>query len=112
MIPPDCQTNAAVVEKIYVGELSFNGDNAKDVEDGIKNILGNHSYAAAQVNLVPEFDEANHKVNFIYVVDGSRRYYVRNIIFKGNDASADKTLRQENASTGRCIVFTFCNSTR
>ncbi|KGQ28189.1 outer membrane protein assembly factor BamA [Gallibacterium anatis] len=83
-----------LLKKIYVGEL-FNGDNAKDVEDGIKNILGNHSYAAAQVNLVPEFDEANHKVNLTYVVDAGRRYYVRNILFKGNDASADKTLRQE-----------------
>lgn len=83
-----------LLKKIYVGEL-FNGDNAKDVEDGIKTILGDNSYAAPQVNLVPEFNEEKHEVNLTYVVDAGRRYYVRNILFKGNDASADKTLRQE-----------------
>ncbi|MFC0309154.1 outer membrane protein assembly factor BamA [Gallibacterium trehalosifermentans] len=83
-----------LLKKIYVGEL-FNGDNAKDVEESIKQILGDNSYAAPQVNLVPEFDEEKHEVNLTYVVDAGHRYYVRNILFKGNDSSADKTLRQE-----------------
>ena len=83
-----------LLQKVYVNEL-FNGDNAKDVENGIKNILGNNSYAAAQVNLVPEFDEETKQVKLTYVVDAGRRYYVRRILFQGNDASADKTLRQE-----------------
>ena len=73
----------------------FRGNTVKAIEDGIKNTLGARGYANPKINIQPEFDDANHSVDLIVVVDAGRRYYVRSIRFEGNDVSADSTLRQE-----------------
>ncbi|MGR3806339.1 outer membrane protein assembly factor BamA [Pasteurella testudinis] len=73
----------------------FRGNTVKAIEDGIKNTLGARGYANPQITIQPDFDDANHTVDLIVVVDAGRRYYVRSIRFEGNDVSADSTLRQE-----------------
>lgn len=73
----------------------FRGNTVRTIEDGIKSVLGARGYANPQINIQPEFNDSEHTVNLIVVVDAGRRYYVRSIRFEGNDVSADSTLRQE-----------------
>lgn len=73
----------------------FRGNTVRMIEDGIKSTLGARGYANPQINIQPEFNDAEHTVDLIVVVDAGRRYYVRSIRFEGNDVSADSTLRQE-----------------
>ncbi|PJG81879.1 outer membrane protein assembly factor BamA [Caviibacterium pharyngocola] len=74
---------------------TFRRSDVKAVEDGIKATLGEQGYASAQVNVSPEFNDAEKTLGLTFVVDAGRRYSVRQIRFEGNTISADSTLRQE-----------------
>ncbi|MBE2896692.1 outer membrane protein assembly factor BamA [Pasteurellaceae bacterium HPA106] len=73
----------------------FRGSTVRRIEEGIKSTLGERGYANPQIHVQPEFNDAQHSVDLIVVVEAGRRYYVRSIRFEGNDVSADSTLRQE-----------------
>ena len=57
--------------------------------------LGNEGYAFANVNAVPEIDDAGKKVDLTFFVDPGKRVYVRRINFKGNTKTRDEVLRRE-----------------
>ena len=61
----------------------------------ISNLLGDEGYAFANVNTVPEVDEANKQVVVTFFVDPGKRVYVRRINMKGNTRTRDEVLRRE-----------------
>lgn len=73
----------------------FRRDELVKIEEGIKQVLGEHGFSAAQVDLHADINDADKSVRVSYVVDAGRRIYVRKIRFEGNDVTADSTLRRE-----------------
>jgi len=61
----------------------------------IRERLGEEGYAFANVNAVPELDDANNKVALTYYVDPGKRVYVRRINIHGNERTADEVIRRE-----------------
>ena len=61
----------------------------------IGNRLGTEGYSFANVNAVPEIDEAEKSVDLTFFVDSGKRVYVRRINFKGNAKTRDEVLRRE-----------------
>lgn len=57
--------------------------------------LGNEGYAFANVNPVPELDEANRKVKLTLYVDPGKRIYVRRINIVGNYNTDEEVFRRE-----------------
>ncbi|WP_207061751.1 outer membrane protein assembly factor BamA [Motiliproteus sp. SC1-56] len=57
--------------------------------------LGNEGYLQANVNPVPDVDEAQRTVAITFFINPGRRIYVRRINFRGNTNSADEVLRRE-----------------
>ena len=57
--------------------------------------LGDDGYAFANVNTVPNLDEATKQVQLTFVVDPGKRVYVRRINFSGNFKTHDEVLRRE-----------------
>ena len=70
----------------------------KDVTETARSIserLGSEGYSFANVNAVPEIDDAGKTVDLTFYVDPDRRVYVRRINFKGNTKTRDEVLRRE-----------------
>ena len=70
----------------------------KDVTETARRIgerLGSEGYSFANVNAVPEIDEAGKTVDLTFYIDPDRRVYVRRINFKGNTKTRDEVLRRE-----------------
>lgn len=61
----------------------------------ISNLLGNEGYAFANVNTVPDVDEATNQVAVTFFIDPGKRVYVRRINMKGNTRTRDEVLRRE-----------------
>jgi outer membrane protein insertion porin family len=57
--------------------------------------LGDEGYAFANVNPVPEIDNAGKTVSLTYFIDPGKRAYVRRINFAGNTKTRDEVLRRE-----------------
>ena len=57
--------------------------------------LGNEGYTFANVNAVPQPDDANSTVAIIFMVDPRKRAYVNRISFRGNTKTEDEVLRRE-----------------
>ena len=66
-----------------------------DTARRIGNRLGNDGYSFANVNAVPEIDDAGKTVDLTFFVDPGNRIYVRRINFKGNTKTRDDVLRRE-----------------
>ena len=70
----------------------------KDVTETARRIgerLGSEGYSFANVNAVPEIDDAGKTVDLTFYIDPDRRVYVRRINFKGNIKTRDEVLRRE-----------------
>ena len=70
----------------------------KDVTETARRLgdrLGNEGYSFANVNAVPEIDDAENKVDLTFFVDPGQRVYVRRINFSGNTKTRDEVLRRE-----------------
>lgn len=63
--------------------------------DNISERLGVEGYAFANVNAIPDIDEASQTVSLDYFIDPGQRTYVRRIIFNGNTKTRDEVLRRE-----------------
>lgn len=61
----------------------------------INDLLGNHGYAFANVNSIPEIDEEKKQVAVTFFVDPGKRVYVRRINLRGNTRTRDRVLRRE-----------------
>ncbi|MCY4349287.1 MAG: outer membrane protein assembly factor BamA [Thiotrichales bacterium] len=70
----------------------------KDVTETARRIgdrLGDEGYSFANVNAVPEIDDAENRVDLTFFVDPGNRVYVRRINFRGNAKTRDEVLRRE-----------------
>ncbi|MGZ5009814.1 MAG: outer membrane protein assembly factor BamA [Methylobacter sp.] len=80
--------------KVGPGEI-FSRKNATETSKAISDRLGNDGYAFANVNMVPEINEAKKTVDMTFFVDPGKRVYVRRINMKGNSKTRDEVLRRE-----------------
>ncbi|MDO9268814.1 MAG: outer membrane protein assembly factor BamA [Methylobacter sp.] len=80
--------------KVGPGEV-FSRKNATETSKAISDRLGDDGYAFANVNMVPEINEAQKTVDMTFFVDPGKRVYVRRINMKGNSKTRDEVLRRE-----------------
>ncbi len=80
--------------KVGPGEV-FSRKNATETSKAISDRLGDDGYAFANVNMVPEINEAQKTVAMTFFVDPAKRVYVRRINMKGNSKTRDEVLRRE-----------------
>lgn len=76
------------------GEI-FSRKNATETSKAIQDRLGDEGYAFANVNMVPEINEAQKTVDMAFFVDPGKRVYVHRINMKGNAKTRDEVLRRE-----------------
>ena len=76
------------------GEV-FSRKNATQTSKAIQDRLGDEGYAFANVNMVPEINEAQKTVEMTFFVDPGKRVYVHRINMRGNDKTRDEVLRRE-----------------
>ena len=76
------------------GEI-FSRKNATETSKAIQDRLGDEGYAFANVNMVPEINEAQKTVDMTFFVDPGKRVYVHRINFHGNVKTRDEVLRRE-----------------
>lgn len=76
------------------GEI-FSRKNATETSKAIQDRLGEEGYAFANVNMVPEIDEAQKTVEMAFFVDPGKRVYVHRINMHGNSKTRDEVLRRE-----------------
>lgn len=80
--------------RINPGDV-FSRKRVTEAVDRISSLLGNQGYAFANVNTVPELDEASREVSLGFFVDPGKRVYVRRINLSGNTSTRDEVLRRE-----------------
>ena len=61
----------------------------------ISSLLGDEGYAFANVNAVPEINDATKQVMVTFFVDPGKRVYVRRVNMKGNTRTRDEVVRRE-----------------
>jgi outer membrane protein insertion porin family len=91
VVPPEELTKLVSVGP---GEI-FSRKNATETSKAIQDRLGNEGYAFANVNMVPEINEATKTVNMTFAVDPGKRVYVNRINIAGNVTTRDEVLRRE-----------------
>ncbi|MDP2901776.1 MAG: outer membrane protein assembly factor BamA [Methylovulum sp.] len=85
-----------LVKLVSVGPgETFSRKNATETSKAISDRLGDDGYAFANVNMVPEINEAKKSVDMTFFVDPGKRAYVHHINFKGNTKTRDEVLRRE-----------------
>ncbi|MBU0499615.1 MAG: outer membrane protein assembly factor BamA [Gammaproteobacteria bacterium] len=80
--------------RISRGEV-FSRKKAVESSEKITELMGDNGYAFANVNSIPDIDEANKTVALTFFVDPGKRVYVRRINMKGNARTRDEVLRRE-----------------
>ncbi len=80
--------------KIRKGDI-FSRTSVAETSQHLAERLGDDGYAFANVNAVPEVDEAAKEVALTFFVDPGQRVYVRRISFTGNLDTRDEVLRRE-----------------
>ena len=76
------------------GEI-FSRKNATETSKAIQDRLGDEGYAFANVNMVPEINEADKTIDMAFFVDPGKRVYVHRINMSGNSKTRDEVLRRE-----------------
>ncbi|MGJ0491377.1 outer membrane protein assembly factor BamA [Methylobacter sp.] len=85
-----------LIKLVKVGPKEiFSRKNATETSKAISDRLGDEGYAFANVNMVPEINEAAKTVDMTFFVDPGKRVYVRRINMKGNTKTRDEVLRRE-----------------
>lgn len=92
LILPEAKLRSLVT--IKPGDV-FSKEVTKNSTKAISYLLGEQGYTFADVNPVPDIDDANHTVFLTIHVEPNRRVYVRQIKFTGNTQTADEVLRRE-----------------
>jgi outer membrane protein insertion porin family len=89
--PPDELTPLV---KIGPGD-TFSRKLATETSKAVSDRLGNDGYIFANVNMVPDINEAAKTVAITFFVDPGKQVYVRRINFRGNTKTRDEVLRRE-----------------
>ena len=74
---------------------TFSRREAVDSSKRLSDILAEHGYAFANVNMVPDVDEKQRAVGITFFIDPGRRVYVKRINVAGNIKTQDKVIRRE-----------------
>lgn len=91
IVPP-----AEITPLVRIGPTdTFSRKLATETSKVISDRLGDEGYIFANVNMVPEINEANKTVALTFFVDPGKQVYVRRIGFKGNTKTRDEVLRRE-----------------
>ncbi|MCX7098273.1 MAG: outer membrane protein assembly factor BamA [Methylococcales bacterium] len=91
VVPPD---ELIKLVSVGPGEI-FSRKNATETSKAIQDRLGDEGYAFANVNMVPEINEAQKTVDMAFFVDPGKRVYVHRINMSGNTKTRDEVLRRE-----------------
>ena len=81
----------------------------KNVTETVRNIadrLGDEGYSFANVNAVPEIDDAAERVDLTFFIDPGERVYVRRVNFRGNTKTRDEVLRREMRQIESGVIST------
>ncbi|MFN7098080.1 MAG: outer membrane protein assembly factor BamA, partial [Gammaproteobacteria bacterium] len=70
------------------------------------NFYGDHGYAFAKVQPVPQIDQTNDQVMMVFMIDPGQKVYVRQINFSGNTKTEDQVLRREMRQQEGSLVST------
>jgi len=73
----------------------FSRKSVIEVQEALKEHMGNVGYGFAEVRLNHEMDANLKKVNITYFLEPGKRVYVRRIHIKGNHDTRDEVLRRE-----------------
>lgn len=85
-----------LIKLVKVGPKEiFSRKNATETSKAISDRLGDEGYAFANVNMVPEINEAAKTVDMTFFIDPGKRVYVRRINMSGNAKTRDEVLRRE-----------------
>lgn len=74
---------------------TFSRKLATETSKAISDRLGDEGYIFANVNMVPDINEAQKTVAITFFVDPGKQVYVRRINFHGNTKTRDEVLRRE-----------------
>jgi len=91
VVPPD---ELIKLVSVGPGEI-FSRKNATETSKAIQDRLGDEGYAFANVNMVPEINEAQKTVDMAFFVDPGKRVYVHRINVSGNTKTRDEVIRRE-----------------
>ncbi len=79
---------------LKVGDV-FSRQLITDAQSVMTEKLGNEGFAFANVNAIPQIDQANREVAITFFIDPGNRVYVRRVNFAGNSKTRDEVLRRE-----------------
>ncbi|WP_460034339.1 outer membrane protein assembly factor BamA [Methylothermus subterraneus] len=91
IVPPE---ELVPLVQLGPGEV-FSGKRATESMNAISTRLGDEGYIFANVNMVPEIDDAQKTVKLTFFVDPGKSVYVRRINVKGNSRTQDQVIRRE-----------------
>ncbi|MBP1149630.1 outer membrane protein insertion porin family [Methylocaldum sp. RMAD-M] len=74
---------------------TFSRKLATETSKAISDRLGDEGYIFANVNMVPDINEAQKTVSITFFVDPGKQVYVRRVNFHGNTKTRDEVLRRE-----------------
>ncbi len=80
---------------VYKAGETYSQAKVTAVGELLKRKYGNSGYYYAEINAVPDVDEATKTVNLNYYINPGKQTYVRRINFSGNTKTADEVLRRE-----------------
>jgi outer membrane protein insertion porin family len=91
IVPPD-----ELTPLVKIGPTdTFSRKLATETSKAISDRLGDEGYIFANVNMVPDINEAQKTVAITFFVDPGKQVYVRRINFHGNTKTRDEVLRRE-----------------
>ncbi len=80
--------------KIGVGK-PYNAETVAETTKAFTDYFGKFGFAFAKVEVKPEIDRQNNRVQFVLQAEPSRRAYVRRILVAGNNRTRDEVIRRE-----------------
>lgn len=92
LVLPEDELNKLVTVK---KDTVFSRKSATDTTARLVERLGDEGYAFANVNTIPDIDQAAKQVSLTFFVDSGKRVYVRRINVAGNTKTRDEVLRRE-----------------
>lgn len=91
IVPPE-----EVTPLVKIGPSdTFSRKEATETSKAISDRLGDEGYIFANVNMVPDINEAQKTVDITFFIDPGKQVYVRRINFHGNTKTRDEVLRRE-----------------